>query len=118
VEITDRLSRFSKIGGEMVPHMVVEQKLSELSGEPEARFLVLSVPDEKRGERLVVLAYNLQQKIEELLEKLEKSDLPKLWVPDKRSVVLLDAWPALATGKVDLVKAKQIVEHLTSTSSK
>lgn len=118
VEITDRLSRFSKIGGEMVPHMVVEQKLAELSGEPEARFLVLSVPDEKRGERLVVLVHNLQQKIEELLEKLEKSDMPKLWVPDKRSVVLLDAWPALATGKVDLVKAKQIVENLTSTSSK
>jgi acyl-[acyl-carrier-protein]-phospholipid O-acyltransferase/long-chain-fatty-acid--[acyl-carrier-protein] ligase len=55
VEITDRLSRFSKIGGEMVPHMLVEQKLAELSGEPEARFLVLSTPDEKRGERLVVL---------------------------------------------------------------
>jgi hypothetical protein len=41
------------------------------------------------------------------LEKLEKSDMPKLWVPDKRSVFLLDAWPTLATGKVDLVKAKE-----------
>jgi acyl-[acyl-carrier-protein]-phospholipid O-acyltransferase/long-chain-fatty-acid--[acyl-carrier-protein] ligase len=118
VEITDRLSRFSKIGGEMVPHMLVEEKLGELSGEPEARFLVLSTPDEKRGERLVVLAHALQQKVETLLEKLEKSDMPKLWVPDKRSVFLLDAWPALATGKVDLVKAKEIVEKLTSTTSK
>ena len=102
----------------MVPHMLVEQKLADLSGEPEARFLVLSTPDEKRGERLVVLIHNLQQNIETLLEKLEKSDMPKLWVPDKRSVVLLDAWPALASGKTDLVKAKKIVEKLTSTASK
>ncbi len=111
VEITDRLSRFSKIGGEMVPHMLVEQKLADLSEEPEARFLVLSTPDEKRGERLVVLVNNLQQPIDTLIERLEKSDMPKLWVPDKRAVFSVDPWPALATGKVDLVKAKQIAEQ-------
>jgi acyl-[acyl-carrier-protein]-phospholipid O-acyltransferase/long-chain-fatty-acid--[acyl-carrier-protein] ligase len=118
VEITDRLSRFSKIGGEMVPHMLVEQKLAEFSGEPEARFLVLSVPDEKRGERLVVLSHNLQQKVETLIERLEKSSLPKLWVPDKRSIFLIDEWPTLGTGKVDLAKAKALMATLTSPSQK
>jgi acyl-[acyl-carrier-protein]-phospholipid O-acyltransferase/long-chain-fatty-acid--[acyl-carrier-protein] ligase len=118
VEITDRLSRFSKIGGEMVPHMLVEQKLADLSGEPEARFLVLSTPDEKRGERLVVLIHNLQQNIETLLEKLENpicqncgcrtSGRWSSWTPGP-------LWPA---GKTDLVKAKEIVEKLTSTASK
>jgi acyl-[acyl-carrier-protein]-phospholipid O-acyltransferase/long-chain-fatty-acid--[acyl-carrier-protein] ligase len=118
VEITDRLSRFSKIGGEMVPHMLVEQKLAEFAGESEARFLVLSVPDEKRGERLVVLIHNLLQTVAILHEKLEKSTMPKLWVPDKRSIFQIDEWPALASGKADLVKAKSLAEKLTSSPPK
>ncbi len=53
--ITDRLSRFSKIGGEMVPHIKIEEKLHELAGATEQRFVVTGVPDGKKGERLVVL---------------------------------------------------------------
>ena len=55
LRITDRLSRFSKIGGEMVPHIKVEEKLQELAGESEQMFVVTSVPDEKKGERLFIL---------------------------------------------------------------
>ena len=55
LQITDRLSRFSKIGGEMVPHIKVEEKLHELAGVTEQTFVVAGVPDEKKGERLVVL---------------------------------------------------------------
>jgi acyl-[acyl-carrier-protein]-phospholipid O-acyltransferase/long-chain-fatty-acid--[acyl-carrier-protein] ligase len=109
VEITDRLSRFSKIGGEMVPHMLVERKLGELSGEPEARFLVLSLPDEKRGEKLAVLHFNLAQSVEELCRKMEASDMPKLWLPDRRLFFALEEWPTLASGKLDLVKAKALL---------
>ena len=53
--ITDRLSRFSKIGGEMVPHIKIEEKLHELAGATEQTFVVTGVPDGKKGERLVVL---------------------------------------------------------------
>src|SRR5207244_3207518 len=55
LQITDRLSRFSKIGGEMVPHIKIEEKLHELAGATEQCFAVTGVPDEKKGERLVVL---------------------------------------------------------------
>ena len=55
LQITDRLSRFSKIGGEMVPHIKVEEKLHELADATEQTFVVTGVPDEKKGERLVVL---------------------------------------------------------------
>ena len=55
LQITDRLSRFSKIGGEMVPHIKIEEKLHELAGATEQTFVVAGVPDEKKGERLVVL---------------------------------------------------------------
>src|SRR3990167_7158604 len=53
LEITDRLSRFSKIGGEMVPHLKIEEVLHELAGVTEQTFAVTGVPDGKRGERLV-----------------------------------------------------------------
>ena len=52
--ITDRLSRFSKIGGEMVPHIRIEDKLHELAGVTEQVFAVTALPDEKKGERIVV----------------------------------------------------------------
>jgi acyl-[acyl-carrier-protein]-phospholipid O-acyltransferase/long-chain-fatty-acid--[acyl-carrier-protein] ligase len=51
LRITDRLSRFSKIGGEMVPHIKVEDLLQELAGSTEQTFVVTAVPDEKKGER-------------------------------------------------------------------
>lgn len=110
VEITDRLSRFSKIGGEMVPHMLVERKLWELSGEPEAQFLVLSLPDERKGEKLAVLYFNLRQSLDQLLARLVAVDIPKLWVPDRRMFFPLDAWPTLASGKLDMVKAKSLLK--------
>ena len=55
LQITGRLNRFSKIGGEMVPHVKVEERLHELAGVTEQTFVVAGVPDEKKGERLVVL---------------------------------------------------------------
>ena len=55
LQITGRLSRFSKIGGEMVPHLKIEEKLQELAGAAETMFVVAGVPDEKKGERIVVL---------------------------------------------------------------
>ncbi len=62
LQITGRLSRFSKIGGEMVPHLKIEEKLQELAGVAETMFVVAGVPDEKKGERLVVL-HRLQKMI-------------------------------------------------------
>ncbi len=55
--ITDRLSRFSKIGGEMVPHIRIEEKLHELAEATEQVFAVTALPDEKKGERIVVVAH-------------------------------------------------------------
>ncbi|PYU06146.1 MAG: acyl-[ACP]--phospholipid O-acyltransferase, partial [Acidobacteria bacterium] len=49
IRITDRLSRFSKVGGEMVPHIKVEEKLQELMDASEQVFAVTAIPDEKKG---------------------------------------------------------------------
>src|SRR5215469_15607459 len=100
--ITDRLSRFSKIGGEMVPHIKVEEKLHELAGIPDQVFSVTAVPDEKKGERLIVLHMLPEDKLAPVLEKLAESDLPALWKPRKDQFFHVDALPYLGSGKLDL----------------
>jgi len=108
LQITDRLSRFSKIGGEMVPHIKIEEKLHELAGVTEQTFVVAGVPDEKKGERLVVLHKLSPEQLQPCLEKLVQSDLPNLWKPRPEQFFHIDALPYLGTGKLDLRKAREI----------
>ncbi|HSM85888.1 MAG TPA: AMP-binding protein [Candidatus Limnocylindrales bacterium] len=104
--ITDRLSRFSKIGGEMVPHIKVEEKLHELADSTEQVFMVSAAPDEKKGERLVVLHTLEEEQLAPVLQKLAESDLPALWKPRKDQFFRVDALPYLGTGKLDLRSLK------------
>ena len=102
VTITDRLSRFSKIGGEMVPHQHIEEKLQALLGKEETVCAVTSAPDEKKGEQLVVLLTPEAGDPAEAHRLLAESNLPHLWVPAKKNFFTIDAIPILGTGKVDL----------------
>ena len=113
LRITDRLSRFSKIGGEMVPHIKVEDLLQELAGATEQTFVVTAVPDEKKGERLVVLHTLHDDRLEQCLEKLGKSDLPALWRPRADQFLRVEKLPYLGTGKLDLRKARELALEMT-----
>jgi acyl-[acyl-carrier-protein]-phospholipid O-acyltransferase/long-chain-fatty-acid--[acyl-carrier-protein] ligase len=106
--ITDRLTRFSKIGGEMIPHIKVEDKLHELAGVTEQCFAVTGVPDDKKGERLVVLHTMDDGKLAPVLEKLAASDLPTLWNPRADQFFHIEALPCLGTGKLDLRKVRDM----------
>ena len=106
--ITDRLSRFSKIGGEMVPHIKIEDKLHELAGVTEQVFAVSALPDEKKGERIVVITTLSAEKLAPVLEKLPQCDLPALWKPRSNQFFRVDALPMLGTGKIDLRGVKQL----------
>jgi acyl-[acyl-carrier-protein]-phospholipid O-acyltransferase/long-chain-fatty-acid--[acyl-carrier-protein] ligase len=108
LRITDRLSRFSKIGGEMVPHIKVEDLLQDLAGASEQTFVVTAIPDEKKGERLIVLHTLDEPQLEECLEKLGKSDLPALWRPRPDQFLRIEKLPYLGTGKLDLRKAREL----------
>jgi acyl-[acyl-carrier-protein]-phospholipid O-acyltransferase/long-chain-fatty-acid--[acyl-carrier-protein] ligase len=116
LQITDRLSRFSKIGGEMVPHIKVEEKLHELAGVTEQTFVVGGVPDEKKGERLVVLHKLGEAKWAEFRAKLPQLDLPNLWKPRAEQFYHLDALPMLGTGKLDLVKIRALAAQFSNES--
>ncbi len=117
LEITDRLSRFSKIGGEMVPHIKVEQKLQELAGAHEMTFAVTGVPDGKKGERLVVLHKLDEAALSILLVGLPRSGLPPLWMPKPNHFFRVDEIPLTGTGKLDLRKLRDLATHFSPSCS-
>jgi acyl-[acyl-carrier-protein]-phospholipid O-acyltransferase/long-chain-fatty-acid--[acyl-carrier-protein] ligase len=110
--ITDRLSRFSKIGGEMVPHIRIEEKLQELSDAAEQVFAVTSVADEKKGERILVVHTLADEALQKTIEKFAQSDLPTLWKPKTNQFLRVDSIPVLGTGKVDLRGVKNLAASL------
>jgi acyl-[acyl-carrier-protein]-phospholipid O-acyltransferase/long-chain-fatty-acid--[acyl-carrier-protein] ligase len=112
VTITDRLSRFSKIGGEMVPHIRIEEKLHDLAGSTEQVFTVTSLPDEKKGERIAVITTLSDQALTPVLEKLSQCDLPALWKPKANLFFHVEKLPILGTGKTDLRGAREIASLL------
>lgn len=114
--ITDRLSRFSKIGGEMVPHIRIEEKLQDLSEETEQAFAVTSIADEKKGERLLVVHTLGDEALKKTLEKFGQSDLPTLWKPKANQFLHVDAIPILGTGKVDLRGVKSLAASLAQSA--
>ena len=115
IKITDRLSRFSKIGGEMIPHIRIEEEIHSILKTEDKRCVVTGIKDERKGERLVVL-YTGEMNIGDLWEKLSKSSLPKLWVPRKDSFYGIDEIPILGTGKVDLMSIKKLAEEKDRTN--
>jgi len=117
LRITDRLSRFSKIGGEMVPHIKVEEKLHELVEADGQILAVTAIPDEKKGERLVVLHTLNEDVLRDCLEKLAKSDLPALWKPRPDLFFHVEQLPYLGTGKLDLRRLREIATTQVKTTA-
>ncbi len=112
IKITDRLSRFSKIGGEMVPHIKIEEEIIETLEGTNPVCAVTSVNDEKKGERLVVL-YTEDIDIDQVWQSLNEKDLPKLWIPKKDSFYRVEKIPLLGTGKTDLKGIKLMAQELS-----
>ncbi len=105
IKITGRQSRFSKIGGEMVPHLNLEeaiQKLVEGEDDEAIRVAVTAVPDARKGERLVVVHTQLDQTPQAICDHLKSLGLPNLWLPSPDSFLAVEQIPVLGTGKLDL----------------
>jgi acyl-[acyl-carrier-protein]-phospholipid O-acyltransferase/long-chain-fatty-acid--[acyl-carrier-protein] ligase len=102
LKITDRISRFSKIGGEMVPHLSVESAIVTLTGVEEHQVAVTGVPDPKHGEKLCVLFTDLGMTPADVQHRLAAGSLPKLWIPSARDFIHVEQIPITATGKIDL----------------
>jgi acyl-[acyl-carrier-protein]-phospholipid O-acyltransferase/long-chain-fatty-acid--[acyl-carrier-protein] ligase len=116
ITITGRQSRFSKIGGEMVPHVPIEEAVNEIlaaGGSPadgpgaaesdgELRAVVCSLPDPRKGERLVVLHLPTPRDPHDICRELAARGLPNLWIPSPDSFLEVESIPVLGSGKLDL----------------
>jgi acyl-[acyl-carrier-protein]-phospholipid O-acyltransferase/long-chain-fatty-acid--[acyl-carrier-protein] ligase len=118
ITITGRQSRFSKIGGEMVPHIRIEETLIKIVGdqhcEGELPLCVTAVPDERKGERLIVLHRELPRPVEQILRDFSETGVPNLWIPDRNSFLLVEHIPLLGSGKLDLKRIKELALELTN----
>ncbi|MCH2179086.1 MAG: AMP-binding protein [Mariniblastus sp.] len=125
IKITGRISRFSKIGGEMVPHLKVEEILTkhsdptpdDASDNDEPNIAVTSIADPKKGERLIVLHTRIPKTPEELRTILSEEGLPNIFIPSKDSFREVDTLPMLGSGKLDLKQLKLMAESLYSGES-
>jgi acyl-[acyl-carrier-protein]-phospholipid O-acyltransferase/long-chain-fatty-acid--[acyl-carrier-protein] ligase len=107
--LTGRLSRFAKVGGEMVPLEKIEEELHGLLETTERVCVVTCVPDEARGERLVVLHTPLNGRDpHDLWLQLARRGLPNLWMPAERDFFQVPELPVLGTGKLNLQQLKEI----------
>ncbi|MGK0188158.1 MAG: acyl-[acyl-carrier-protein]-phospholipid O-acyltransferase [Verrucomicrobiales bacterium] len=106
--IEGRLSRFSKIGGEMVPHETLEALINQALGlddETERKIAIVGVPDEAKGEALVLLSAistetDAPKTLSDLRSKLLEEGVAALWIP--KQIRAVDAIPILASGKLDI----------------
>jgi acyl-[acyl-carrier-protein]-phospholipid O-acyltransferase/long-chain-fatty-acid--[acyl-carrier-protein] ligase len=114
ITIADRLSRFSKIAGEMVSHVQVEEALHKALGTVELKLVVGSVPDEQKGEKLIVLHTPLDISVDELLSRMRVAGVPKLWIPRKENFFQVEAIPILGSGKLDLQMIKETARRLAA----
>lgn len=123
ISITGRQSRFSKIGGEMVPHIRIEQEIMRIidetpNDEPEIICAVTAVPDASKGERLIVLHKPMAKSPREITDKLQAAGLPNLWIPGNDSFLEVEQIPLLGTGKLDLRGIKDVAMAKYATPGK
>jgi acyl-[acyl-carrier-protein]-phospholipid O-acyltransferase/long-chain-fatty-acid--[acyl-carrier-protein] ligase len=97
VTILGRAKRFAKIAGEMVSLALVETKLAQAL--PDAQHAVVAVPDDRKGEQLVMFTTDEAIDSRKAGDALKASATPALMVP--RTVIALKELPLLGSGKTD-----------------
>ena len=106
--IEGRLSRFSKIGGEMIPHETLESKIYSalnIPSEDDRILAVVGIPDPSKGEAIVLLSA-ADLSLQELRSKLLETGVPALWIPKR--IRRVEKIPMLASGKLDLAGCKEL----------
>ena len=106
ITILGRVKRFAKIGGEMVSLTAVEGLASAVW--PDARHAVVSIPDSRKGEKLVLVTDRKDAEVSKLAEWAREHGAPELAVPKK--IMRVVEVPVLGTGKTDYVAIQQMAE--------
>ena len=108
IMLTGRMSRFSKIAGEMVPHGAVEEAIHEALNTEDIKAVVVGKPDEAKGEKLVVFHLAIDKPVTEIIQAMKEKGIPSLWIPKPRDFIEIEQIPLLGSGKLDLQKIKEL----------
>ncbi|MCP4178410.1 MAG: MFS transporter [bacterium] len=112
--ITGRISRFSKMAGEMVSHEIIENFINEAINSEYRCIAVTDTKDDKKGEKIIVLYTELGKSIDDISLYLKTKGLPNLWIPKFDNYYKVNEIPILGTGKLDLMKLKKLASNITS----
>ena len=112
ITITGRLSRFSKIGGEMVPHELVEGAIYEIIKSDSPCLAVCGAPDKAKGEKLIILHVDLPLQPAEIITAMREANIPNLWIPKPANFHQVDYLPLLGSGKTDLKKLQAMAKEI------
>jgi acyl-[acyl-carrier-protein]-phospholipid O-acyltransferase/long-chain-fatty-acid--[acyl-carrier-protein] ligase len=98
----------------MVPHLRVEEAITAALDldQDELRLAVTSIPDAKKGERLVVLHTKLNKTPEEVCSALRDAGLPPIWIPSADSFREVPEIPLLGSGKLALKEVSDLAREL------
>ncbi|MFN4257971.1 MAG: AMP-binding protein [Gemmataceae bacterium] len=115
ITLTGRLSRFAKIGGEMVPLEKIEEEINHIVGHNgDLTCTVTAVPDDRRGERVIILHKDLNGlHPRQVVQELSRKGLPNLWMPDERDFHEVQELPVLGSGKLDLKRIQEMAMSIT-----
>jgi acyl-[acyl-carrier-protein]-phospholipid O-acyltransferase / long-chain-fatty-acid--[acyl-carrier-protein] ligase len=108
ITIKGRVKRFAKIAGEMISLVMVEQYIYKLW--PDHQHAVVSLPDTKKGEQLVLVTTNPTATREEVVSYAKTCKMADIAIPKK--ILILPDMPILVTGKVDYTGVKERVNEL------
>ncbi|HET7094341.1 MAG TPA: AMP-binding protein, partial [Thermomicrobiales bacterium] len=113
ITIVGRISRFAKIGGEMVPFAPLEEALGAILGAEDngvPRAVAAAVPDAAAGERIAVVHVPIAQTPAEFTRALAARGLPPIALPAPRDFYEVEALPLAGIGKVDLARVTEIAQ--------
>jgi acyl-[acyl-carrier-protein]-phospholipid O-acyltransferase / long-chain-fatty-acid--[acyl-carrier-protein] ligase len=108
ITIKGRAKRFAKLGGEMISLAAVESMLSALW--PGHSHVVVSLPDPKKGEQLVLVTEKPDGDRKALLKEAQAQGFPELWIP--RAILVTQTIPVLGSGKVDYTATRELAQTM------
>lgn len=107
INIQGRAKRFAKIGGEMISLTAVETYINKAS--PEGHHVVVSVPDERKGEQLILITNDETLSRHTVKEAAKKAEVTEIMIP--KTVILVEVVPLLGTGKTNYPEVQKIAER-------
>ncbi|MCB1827277.1 MAG: acyl-[ACP]--phospholipid O-acyltransferase, partial [Coxiellaceae bacterium] len=106
VTIIGRVKRFAKVAGEMVSLTAIENIVSSLW--PDAKHAVVTQPDDRKGEKLILVTTCEEVDKQSIRNTLKQQQLSELLLP--RDIVVMKNIPLLGSGKVDYSATQAAIE--------